>query len=263
MRFSGNGDQLILTARPKPGGIFELGQRVRLCGLVSSKHLNGRVGTVVSLPPAVNGGASKAGRVGVALAESRGVWDDEVDAEAAAAEAAAAKAKKPVAVRPECVRRLGRLEAFTDLEVDLGAPEDEDRASDDEVEARLPRGQSSGPACHLGVWLALPDGCPGPSWLGHGGAKCDPGGGWEDGEDEDLEVCSRWQYNCSEMGRCSTGRGTCFCKDTNFETLEYDENPKERAWYHHGTWQAARAHLIQFPRWFVQKARAACEVPSD
>jgi hypothetical protein len=83
--------------------------------------------------------------------------------------------------------------------------------------------------------------------VGSGGSECDGCGNSLDrlrrlhetlGEqliDGALKVCTRCQY--AVCGECVVhhSRGTCYCKDSNFNFL-YPLDNQERAWYHHGLW---------------------------
>ena len=52
---------------------------------------------------------------------------------------------------------------------------------------------------------------------------------------EPLEVCVRCEYTACGDCRVHHSKGTCFCKDSNFN-FRYPADPAEREWYHTGYW---------------------------
>mmetsp|Transcript_67480 Transcript_67480/g.133811 ORF Transcript_67480/g.133811 Transcript_67480/m.133811 type:complete len:523 (-) Transcript_67480:14-1582(-) len=92
----------------------------------------------------------------------------------------------------------------------------------------------------------LPEGCPRRELLGSGGGACDGCGqteaqfrrlnGYEDGDEgEPFDVCERCQYTACADCRCHHSRGTCYCKDSNFD-FTYPVRQEDREWYHRGEW---------------------------
>lgn len=91
----------------------------------------------------------------------------------------------------------------------------------------------------------LPEGCPRQEWLGSGGDMCDGCGlteerfrrlnGYdEDEEGEPFDVCVRCLYTACADCLVHHSRGTCFCKDSNFDFTYPPE--EDREWYHRGYW---------------------------
>ena len=97
----------------------------------------------------------------------------------------------------------------------------------------------------------LPLACPRREWIGSGGSLCDGCGQtrvqvaaleWgdeaeeinSDQEAELIETCSRCMYSACGECRVHHSRGTCFCKDSNFDFVYPPED--EREWYHRGYW---------------------------
>ena len=99
----------------------------------------------------------------------------------------------------------------------------------------------------VSVWQtgSLPEGCPGSEWIGSGGAKCDGCGnesarmvernGVAVEEVDYLRVCGRCRYTACAACLADDVKGTCFCKDANFE-VEYSADPAEREPHQTGKW---------------------------
>ena len=82
-------------------------------------------------------------------------------------------------------------------------------------------------------------------WLGSGGDTCDGCGlteerfrrlnGYdEDDEGEPFDICERCRYTACADCRVHHSRGTCYCKDSNFDFVYPPE--VDREWYHRGYW---------------------------
>lgn len=88
----------------------------------------------------------------------------------------------------------------------------------------------------------LPPGCPRREWIGSGGGlRCDGCTEtlaslrrFEDDPELELDVCKRCRYAACESCRVHHSRGTCYCKDSNFDFVYPPE--AEREWYHTGYW---------------------------
>ena len=91
----------------------------------------------------------------------------------------------------------------------------------------------------------LPEGCPRREWLGSGGDTCDGCGlteerfrrlnGYDDDDEgEPFDICERCRYTACADCRVHHSRGTCYCKDSNFDFVYPPE--VDREWYHRGYW---------------------------
>jgi hypothetical protein len=81
----------------------------------------------------------------------------------------------------------------------------------------------------------LPPACPGREWYGSGGSKRRCDGCNRQAKKKFMDTCTRCQYTICEDCCVHTARGTCFCKDRNFD-MTYDPDPTKRGHYHHGRW---------------------------